>query len=122
MPDGPTDQVPPSFFDLFSRGEVSAEAIDDWVGRWHDGQDAAAAGRELSDYLGLTVPEYQVWVSDADALPYLLKARLAGRSLDEVVRERLAAMRSVGRPGDRTVIGGLQAWLTMRARRHPTAA
>jgi hypothetical protein len=122
MPDGSTDQMPPSFFDLYSRGDVSAQAIDDWVGRWHDGQDPASVGRELSEYLGLTVPEYQVWICDADALPYLLDGRRAGRALGEIVQERLAAMINAGRPGDRTVIRGLQAWLTMRARAHSTAA
>jgi hypothetical protein len=85
MPGGPTDQVPLLFFDLYSRGEFSAEAIDDWVGRWHDCQDPASLGRELFDYLGLTVPEYPVWVCDADALSYVLKAGLGGPSLAEVV-------------------------------------
>jgi hypothetical protein len=122
MPDSSTDHAPPSFFDLFSRGEVSAEVIDVWVGRWHDGQDPASVGRELSDHLGLTVPEYQVWICDADALPFLLDARRAGRALDEVVRERLTAVTNAGCPEDRTVIRGLQAWLTMRTRAHPTAA
>jgi hypothetical protein len=122
MSDDRTDRIPWSFFDLYSYGKESAEAIDDWVGRWHDGRDPGAVGRELHEYLGLSLPEYQVWVYDADALPYLLDARRAGRSLDEVVGERLAAMVSSSRPTDRTIIRGLEAWLNMRALANPTAA
>jgi hypothetical protein len=122
MSDDRTDRTPPSFFDLYSHGMEPAEAIDDWVARWHDGQDLAAVDRELHEYLGLSLPEYQVWVYDAGALPYLLDARGAGRSLEEAVGERLAAMVSAGRPTDRTIIRGLQAWLNMRATAHPTAA
>jgi hypothetical protein len=122
MSDDRTDRIPSSFFDLYSHGKESAEAIDDWVGRWHDGRDPRAVGRELHEYLGLSLREYQVWVYDADALPYLLDARRAGRSLDEVVAERLAALASAGRTTDRTIIRGLEAWLCMRATAHPTAA
>jgi hypothetical protein len=122
MSDSRTDQLPSSFFDLCSNGTESAHAIDDWVGRWHDGIDPAAVGHELHEYLGLSLAEYQVWVLDADALPYLLDARRAARPLDEVVRERLAAMVSAGRPMDRTTILGLQAWVNLRAAAHPSAA
>jgi hypothetical protein len=122
MSDDRPDRILSSFFDLYRHGKESAEAIDDWIGRWHDGRDPGAVCREIHEYLGLSLPEYQVWVYDADALPYLLDARRAGRSLDAVVGERLAAMVSAGRPTDRTIIRGLQAWLNMRATAHPTAA
>nr|WP_294543661.1 hypothetical protein [uncultured Rhodopila sp.] len=103
-----------SFFDLYSRGAVAAEAIDDWVGRWHD--DPSLARQELHAWLGLSLPEYQVWVYDADALAFILEARRSGRSLDRAVEDRLAAMDRADGPVDGTVTRGLRGWLDMRAR------
>ncbi len=103
-----------SFFDLYSRGAVAAEAIDDWVGRWHD--DPSVAGRELHVWLGLSLPEYQVWVYDADALPLILEARRSGRALDGAVEDRLAALDGADGPVDGTVTRGLRGWLDRRAR------
>ncbi|MFL5282106.1 MAG: hypothetical protein ACJ8AW_14255 [Rhodopila sp.] len=100
-----------SFFDLYDRDAVAADAIDDWIGRWHEQADPAAVGREIHDYLGLTLPEYQVWVYDPDVLPYLRAARRAGRTLDAVVRERLAALIEEGTMSDETTIEGLRVWL-----------
>jgi hypothetical protein len=100
-----------SFFDLYDRDAVAADAIDDWIGRWHEQADPAAVGREIHDYLGLTLPAYQVWVYDPDALPYLRAARRAGRTLDAVVRERLAALTEEGALSDETTIEGLRVWL-----------
>jgi hypothetical protein len=111
-----------SFFDLYDRGLVGAEAIDDWVGRWHDRQDHSEAEQELHAYLGLSLPEYQVWVYDPGALPYLLAARRSGHPLDEAVEERLAVLGRAGDQADRTVIRGLRIWLDTQARPRSTAA
>jgi hypothetical protein len=101
-----------SFFDLYSRGAASADAIEDWVGHWHDRDDPDAVGRDLHAYLGLTLPEYQVWVHDADALPIILDARRSGRPLAGAVK---AWLFSPDRPVDGTVTRGLMAWLEARA-------
>jgi hypothetical protein len=122
MSDTPIDTEPLSFFDLYSRGLVEAEAIDDWVGRWHDGGDQPATARDLHEYLGLTLPEYQVWVYDPDALPYLLNARRSKRALEEIVEERLAALNAADCQADLTVVRGLRAWLDMLARAPSTTA
>jgi len=99
------------FFDLYDRDAVAADAIDDWLGRWHEQADLAAMGREIHDYPALTLPEYQVWVYDPDALPYLRAARRAGRTLDAVARERLAALIEEGTLSDETTIESLRVWL-----------
>ncbi len=70
-----TQARPPTFFDLYRRGEVSAEQIDDFVDRWHAGSDAWARKTPLSEYLGLTNAEYEAWVRDPDALPAIRAAR-----------------------------------------------
>jgi hypothetical protein len=110
---------PVTFFDLYSTGVIPAEAIDDWVGHWHDG---AASGTELHDYLGLTLAEYQAWVYDSNALHYILDARRSGRALDQVVRDRLAALSTLGDSTDQTTRTGLRAWLDMHARAQASAA
>jgi hypothetical protein len=88
----------------------------------HDGHDPAAAGRELHDYLGLSLTEYQLWVYDADALPVILAARRGGRPLDRAVRDRLAALGRGGGMVDGTVTRGLRGWLDMRARESAASA
>jgi hypothetical protein len=67
----------------------------------------------LHAWLGLTLPEYQLWVYDGDALPTILRARLSGVGLDQAVAERLAEVR-VG-DGDPMVVRGLQTWLGLAA-------
>jgi hypothetical protein len=63
---------------------VSADEIDLFVERWHDGQDQ----RNLRDYLGLTEPEYALWVNDPGVLPYILISRREARPFAEVIGER----------------------------------
>lgn len=48
-----------TFMDEYLAGRATAGEVDDWVDRWHDGDD----DRELHAYLGLTWPEYAVWVT-----------------------------------------------------------
>ena len=73
-------------------------------------------GEALHVWLGLSLPEYQVWVYDADALPLILEARRSRRPLDGAVEDRLTALdRAVG-PVDGMVTRGLRGWLDRRAR------
>jgi hypothetical protein len=119
MSDVRIENEPKSFFDLYGSGNVASEAIDDWVGRWHDG---SAAGQELHIYLGLTLPDYQVWVYDPEALPVVLHARQTGTPLVEAVRIHLAALARAGSTTDRKVIRGLQTWLDVSDKTNPSAA
>jgi hypothetical protein len=65
----------PSFFDLYCKGDASADDIDDFVAKWHARKDARARALPLHDYLGLTRDEYEAWVRDAGALPRIRRAR-----------------------------------------------
>ena len=116
MSDIRTEAKPTSFFDLYSRGDVSADDIDDFVGRWHDSQELWARDMSLEDYLGLGHDEYQVWVYDPEALPSILAARRAKRPLQAVMAERLEELVAAGRPHDETIIKGLRIWLAGQAR------
>jgi hypothetical protein len=97
------------FFDLYSRDEVTAEQIDDFVGRWHDAADGE--GRSLSEYLGMTEEEYGVWLMDPETLPVIRAARVAGLSLAAAIGDYVATLRLAGRPVDRSALLALGSWL-----------
>jgi hypothetical protein len=105
---------PPRFFDLYSRGEVTAEQIEGFVERWHENVDPWAKDLSLHEYLGLSDEEYRVWVYDPDALPHILTARRQNRPLREVIAKRLDALVLENRPVNQTTISGLRIWLKDR--------
>jgi hypothetical protein len=107
-----TQMVP--FFDLYRRGEVTAEQIDDFIGRWHDAPDTEH--RSLSEYLGMTEEEYGLWVMDPETLPSLRKARATGQPLSEAMRDYVAALRVGARPSDGSAILAITNWLNSRLR------
>ena len=110
-----TDARAPSFFELFSQGNASADDIDDFVGRWHDDNEPWAKDLSLHEYLGLTHDEYEVWLYDADALPQILEARLSNRRLVDVMSERFEKMRRANRPEDGTTLFSVGNWLKARS-------
>jgi hypothetical protein len=101
-----------SFFDLYARGEVSEDAIDDFVDAWHEG--AGAEDVPLSAFLGMTGDEYAVWVMDARALPVILEARRTNQDLREMVRGYVAGMQAEGQTADGSVIHALSHWLARK--------
>ena len=105
----------PSFIDLYSRGEVSADDIDDFVDRWHDAQEPWAQDLELHEYLGMTHEEYEVWLCDPLALPAILDARRSGRALAAVMADRYEALRTASLPADATILFSLGNWLKQRS-------
>ena len=106
---------PPTYFDLYSRGEVGADQIDDYVGAWHDSHETWARQVPLHEFLGFTWPEYQVWVCDADSLPVILEARVSATPLTVVVADYVERMRAGGRAKDGTAIACLGNWLKQSA-------
>ncbi|HVC61326.1 MAG TPA: hypothetical protein VND19_13305 [Acetobacteraceae bacterium] len=105
----------PAFFELFCSGKVTADEIDDFVGRWHADLEPWAKDMPLHEYLGLTDEEYGVWVCDPYALPHILAARRSGRELAVVMAERLDAMRRVSDPLDRSILFALGNWVKARS-------
>lgn len=97
------------FFDLYSRGKVTAEQIDDFVGRWHDLPDGEQ--RSLSEYLGMTEEEYGVWMMDPETLPVIRTARTTRQPLTKAVADYVAVLRVVDRPVDRAALLALGNWL-----------
>jgi hypothetical protein len=97
-----------SFFDLYSQGQLSEDAIDDFVGAWHGSGDGY--GVPLSEFLGLTEDEYGVWVMDARALPVIRASRSQHQPLHEAVTRYLDEMRNRTNPQDRSAIWALSHW------------
>ena len=101
----------PSFFELYRRGEATADEIDDYVGRWHRDPEPAVKDLPLHDDLGLTRQEYEVLLYDAEALPQVLAARESQRPLAGVMAARLRELTAANRPEDATTIVLLGNWL-----------
>jgi hypothetical protein len=101
----------PSFFDLYSRGEVAPDDIHDFIGRWHDDQERWARDMPLHEYLGLAHVEYEVWLYDPFSLPCILQARRPGGNLVDVMAARYAQLRAADRREDGTIIHSLGNWL-----------
>ncbi len=70
-----------SFIDLCLEGEALPEEIDDFVDQWHESD----SNEPIFMYLGMTQQEYRLWVHDPDILPFVITARVQGRSIDDVV-------------------------------------
>ncbi len=111
MSDISTKARVPSFFDLYRRGEATADELDDFVGRWHRSLEPAVKDLPLHDYLGLTRQEYEVLLYDAEALPQVLVARESQRPLAGLMAARLRELKAANRPEDGTTIVLLGNWL-----------
>nr|WP_294543663.1 hypothetical protein [uncultured Rhodopila sp.] len=101
------------FFELYSRGEVSAEQIGDFTSQWHAAPDSEQ--RSLAPYLGMTQEEYDVFLMDPATLPQILIARRPGRSLVQAIADYVAQLRLAGPPEDETALHALGHWLGRRA-------
>ena len=67
-----------SFLMAYFDGDVSAEAIHDYIERWHSG---AGLGQSLHAYLGMTWENYSAWVKNPEVLQGLLKVSKLTRGL-----------------------------------------
>lgn len=103
----------PSFLDLYSAGQVTADDIDDFIDAWHESDDTEH--RPLAAFLGMTEDEYSVWLASHQALPLLVAARRDGRPIVDVVRCHLVDLRRTALPADETAIFVLSHWLEHHA-------
>lgn len=101
----------PSFFNLYSRGEVAPDDIEDFVGRWHEDVEPWARNMPLHEYLGLTHEEYEVLLCDPFALPCILRARQTGGNLVDIMGQRYRQLCTADQQADRAIIFSLGNWL-----------
>lgn len=72
-----------SFVGLCVKGELLLDDIDDFIDEWHESD----SDQEIFEYLGMTQQEYRLWVHDPDILPFIITARVQGRSIDEAMKD-----------------------------------
>ena len=70
-----------SFVSLCASGELLLDDIEDSIDEWHESESEL----EIYEYLGMTQQEYRMWVHDPDLLPFIITARMQGRSIDDVL-------------------------------------
>jgi hypothetical protein len=65
------------FIELYLKGKVLPEKIDDYVDQWH----ANPGGQEIYEFLGMSREEYGLWLRDPKVLPQIAQARKEHRHL-----------------------------------------
>lgn len=96
-----------SFVDLCVRGEALVEEIDDFVERWHEGDEAGP----LRQFLGMTAEEYNEWVVHPDVLPLIVAAHKLGLSLSRIMDLDGASYRMAARARSADELSAVIAFL-----------
>lgn len=96
------------FMTLALNGYVLPDEIDDFVEAWHDGENEG----ELHDFLGMTLEEFTLWVSDADSISIIISARHRRIPLVTAVNDNLAEVERIAARTDKSwKIAQLRAWI-----------
>ena len=95
-----------TFVDQCLEGVVDADAIDDFVARWHGG----TGDESLAEFLGFSDAEYSLWVERPAFLPAILASKRFGFDLEEAVRDLEAAPVAAGTLS-REEAGQIHEWL-----------
>jgi hypothetical protein len=103
-----------SFMDLYTNGYVMDDEVDDFVDQWHESPYMDETSVSLSDYLGMTDEEYEVWLHDASVLPHIVRARQKRIPLDDVLHDHVEDMLLAARADNKTAVEALGKWLSRR--------
>lgn len=85
-----------TFMSLALNGYILADEIEDFVEEWH----ASDSSQEVHEYLGMSFPEYSLWVSDPDAINIIIAARHSGISLRQAVNDNLRSTERIAARAD----------------------
>jgi hypothetical protein len=97
-----------NFIERCLSGSALMEEIDDFVDQWHEGSE----NESLRDFLGMSEPEYSLWINDPDVLPYVILSRREGRPFANVVNDNYYnSTRFAARSDQGTKIRHLKEWL-----------
>lgn len=109
----------PTFIDLVLAGRALHSEIDDYISRWHDApDDSPAAAMELHEFLGLTWEEYRLWGEQPTALRFIVRSRMHGQPLSEVLTEA-SELAAAARAADEHDAAKVLEWLIARGRIDP---
>ncbi|MGI4763745.1 MAG: hypothetical protein ACRYGP_01560 [Janthinobacterium lividum] len=101
---------PMNFVDQAMAGLVAINDIDDFVDRWHDGEETVA----IFDFLGMTEEEYGLWMQAPDTLELILRARRLRLPLVEAVKDDAGKSRTSAASEEALKLELLQTWLRGR--------
>lgn len=86
-----------NFIEKCIRGLVKEDMIDDYVDRWHNSDSTL----KLSEYLGMTECEYQLWVSNNSNLSCIVLSRILKIAEDiKLAMETLMMEKYIGECND----------------------
>ena len=69
-----------TFVEMLQRGECSADDIDVYIDKWHDGYHGPL---KLYEYLGMTKQQYERWLVDSKTLLTMFPQDISkGNALD----------------------------------------
>jgi hypothetical protein len=89
-------------------GDAGLEDIDDYVDAWHDGDSSLS----LPQYLGMTEPEYKVWVARPESLAFIVLAHRSDTPISSVIRYHYEQPLSMAARADsRAQAIALKEWL-----------
>ncbi|PPQ31538.1 hypothetical protein [Rhodopila globiformis] len=103
----------PTFLDLYLQGRATADDGNDFVSAWHNSGDEEQ--RPLTEFLGMTEEEYNLWTMDDRTLPVIAAARQSGvSSIETLIAEHVRRMRAENDPINDAALYCLGHWLKAR--------
>ena len=97
-----------TFIELALNGDVLPDEIDDFVDAWHEGD----ASNDLHEFLGLTLQEYSLWVSNPDFIEIIIAARYNNEPLRKAVNDNVReSNRLAARSGEPWKVTLLRTWI-----------
>jgi hypothetical protein len=104
----------PNFMQLALQGYALPDDIDDFVDDWHDG----ASNDEIYEFLGMTLEEYTLWVSNPDSLPIIITARHRHIPLVNAVNDNIVEVERIAARADQSwKIARLRSWIEQQRQR-----
>lgn len=105
-----------TFIDLVLSGRVRHGEIEGFVERWHELSDNSPGTElEVYEYLGMTWPEYRLWVEQPESLRFIIAARRAEQPVEEVL-EKTKLAGAAARSKEHTEAAKVLQWLAARGR------
>ena len=96
-----------NFIELCLSGEVLEDEIDDFVEKWHNGEEGRDI--ELHEYLGMRWNEYSLWATKPSILPFILSAHKSHTTLDHELNQKRLSL--AARAGSSEEAKKMEAWL-----------
>lgn len=73
-----------TFIDLCLEGKAKAEDCDDFIDKWHSGEEGQ--GMELQDYLGMTDKDYDLFGEGDEYLPEIINNHRKDKYKQDIVK------------------------------------